>query len=40
MLISKLILKKIKKNIILMCFGMKSTLKSNYYHTSKYPAAM
>jgi hypothetical protein len=32
MLISKLILKKIKKNIILMCFGMKS----NRYHTLKY----
>jgi hypothetical protein len=29
--------KKIKKNIILMCFGMKNTLKSNGYHTLKHP---
>ena len=31
--------KKIKKNIILMCFEMKNTLKSNYYHTSKHTSA-
>ena len=36
MLMSKKIL-KIKKNIILMCFGMKNTLKSNHYHTPKHP---
>jgi hypothetical protein len=37
MLISKIIFKN-KKNIILMYFGMKSTLKNNRYHTSKHPS--
>ena len=35
-LMSKIIFKKYKKNIILMCFEMKSTSKSNRYHTLKY----
>jgi hypothetical protein len=33
-LISKIIF--FKKNIILMCFGMKSTLKINHYYTLKH----
>jgi len=33
-LMSKIIF--FKKNIILMCFGMKSTLKNNRYHILKY----
>jgi hypothetical protein len=37
MLMLKIIKKKQKKNIILMCFGMKITLKSNRYHTPKHP---
>jgi len=32
-LMSKIIF---KKNIILMCFGIKNTLKSNCYYTSKH----
>jgi len=28
--------KKIKKNIILMCFEMKNTLKNNHYHIPKH----
>jgi hypothetical protein len=34
-LISKIILKN-KKYIILMCFEVKNTLKSNHYHTLKH----
>jgi hypothetical protein len=33
--ILKIISKKIKKNIILIYFGMKNILKSNYNHTFK-----
>jgi hypothetical protein len=35
-LMSKKTFKKIKKNIILMCFEMKNTLKSNSNHPLKH----
>ena len=35
-LISKIIFKN-KKNIILMCFEIKNTLKNNHYYIFKYP---
>jgi hypothetical protein len=37
MLISKIIFKKYKKNIILKYFQVNNTLKDNRKHTPKYP---